>query len=80
MQKTLWTAIFASVLGLAGAHAAGFSAADANGDGAVSAEEFTAAYPDLGEEAWNAADTNADGSLSEKEHQAAIESGVLPES
>ncbi|MCB1350480.1 MAG: EF-hand domain-containing protein [Paracoccaceae bacterium] len=51
---------------------------DTDGDGMVTLEEFTAAYPDLTAEAFDAADTNADGMLDADEIAAAAEAGVLP--
>ena len=51
---------------------------DVDGDGMVSMEEFTAAYPELTEETFTMADANADGSLDEAEIAAAAEAGILP--
>ena len=51
---------------------------DVDGDGMVSMEEFTAAYPDLTEETFAIADTNADGALDADEIAAAAEAGILP--
>lgn len=51
---------------------------DADGDGMVSMDEFAAAYPDLGEDAFTAADANADGMLDADEIAAATEAGVIP--
>lgn len=79
MNRMLWTALIAGVLGTAGvASAASFGDIDANGDGAVTQEEFAAAYPEAGEDAWTQADANGDGQLSEDELTAAVEAGVLP--
>lgn len=79
MYRMLWTALIAGVIGTAGAaYAASFGDIDANGDGAVTQEEFAAAYPEAGEAAWTQADANADGQLSEDEHRAAVDAGVLP--
>lgn len=79
MIKKLLALTAAGIIGSAGlVHAASFADIDANEDGAVTQEEFAAAYPDAGEEAWSAADANADGQLSEDELTAAVESGVIP--
>ena len=51
---------------------------DVDGDGMVSMEEFTAAYPELTEETFAVADANADGMLDADEIAAAAEAGVLP--
>lgn len=51
---------------------------DVDGDGMVTIEEFTAAYPDLTEESFTLADANADGMLDADEIAAAAEAGVLP--
>ena len=51
---------------------------DVDGDGMVSMEEFTAAWPDLTADDFTAADSNADGMLDEVEIAAAAEAGVLP--
>ncbi len=51
---------------------------DVDGDGLVSMEEFTAAYPDLTEDSFVLADTNADGALDADEIAAAAEAGILP--
>lgn len=79
MMKKLSALIAASLIGIASAAgAASFTDVDANADGAISPDEFAAAYPDAGSDAWTAADANGDGALTEDEHVAAIESGVLP--
>lgn len=54
------------------------TALDADGDGAVSMEEFNAAMPDAGEVVFTEADTDGDGMLSADEVAAAREIGVLP--
>ncbi len=51
---------------------------DADGDGLVTMEEFTAAYPDLTEDTFLVADANADGALDADEMAAAAEAGILP--
>lgn len=79
MLRKLLALTAAGLIGSAGlVHAASFSDIDADGDGAVTQEEFAAAYPEAGEEAWSAADANGDGQLSEEELTAAVESGVIP--
>ena len=79
MMSRLCTLFAAGVIGLAGAaHAASFTDIDANADGAISQEEFAAAYPDAGDDAWTAADADADGTLTEAELAAAVEAGVVP--
>lgn len=72
-------AVTAALLAIGGvAFAADFAEIDANADGAITPEEFAAAYPDAGEEVWTATDANGDGSVTEEELQAAMESGILP--
>lgn len=79
MHRMLWMTLIAGMLGVAGAaHAASFGDVDGNGDGAISQDEFAAAYPDLGEDVWMQADANGDGQITEDEHQAAVEAGLLP--
>lgn len=79
MQRLLWTTVIAGALGLAGvAAAASFSEVDANGDGALSQDEFASAYPEAGEDIWIQIDANADGQVTEDEHQAAVDAGLLP--
>ncbi|HSG32912.1 MAG TPA: EF-hand domain-containing protein [Sphingomonadaceae bacterium] len=79
MIKNLSAAVAAGLLAASGvALAATFTEIDANGDGAVSKEEFMAAYPDVSDDVWNAVDVNGDDSVSEDELQAAADSGVLP--
>ncbi|MCB1329969.1 MAG: EF-hand domain-containing protein [Maritimibacter sp.] len=51
---------------------------DTDGDGMVTIEEFTAAYPDLTEDVFTAADANADGYLDADEIAAAAEAGLMP--
>jgi Ca2+-binding EF-hand superfamily protein len=80
MMKKLCILIATGVMGMTGAaYAASFAEIDANGDGAISADEFAAAYPEVGQDAWTAADTNGDGMLTEDEHVAAVEAGTLPQ-
>lgn len=79
MFRKLMVLLAAGVIGTAGAaYAASFGDVDANADGAITQEEFAAAYPEAGEEAWTQADANGDGQLSEEEHQAAVDGGMLP--
>lgn len=79
MMRKLSTLIASGIIGLAGAaYAASFADIDSNADGSVSADEFAAAYPDAGQDAWTAADANGDGMLSQEEHTAAVEAGTLP--
>ena len=79
MMNRLCTLVAASLIGVASAaSAASFADIDSNGDGAISPDEFAAAYPDAGSDAWTAADANGDGALSEDEHVAAVAAGVLP--
>lgn len=84
MQRTFWMSLIAATLGvavLAGVTgAASFGEVDANGDGAVSQDEFAAAYPEAGEDVWAQIDANKDGQVTEDEHQAAMEAGLLPTS
>lgn len=79
-MKSLTTLLFGlGALGLASAaSAAAFTDVDSNGDGAITAAEFTAVYPDVGQDVWLTIDANADGVLTEDEHAAAIEAGLLP--
>lgn len=78
MLKELTAATFAIALTLPAAALASDSM-DADGDGAVSAEEFAAAHPEAAEGTFEQIDTNADGSLAEDEIGAAVEAGVLPD-
>jgi len=79
MMRKLSILLASGVIGLTGAaYAASFADIDSNADGSVSADEFAAAYPDAGQDAWTAADANADGMLSQEEHTAAVEAGTLP--
>lgn len=79
-MKTLSTLLLAlGALGLASAaSAAAFADVDADGDGAITAAEFIAVYPDIGQDVWVTIDANADGVLTEDEHTAGIEAGLLP--
>nr|WP_321483811.1 EF-hand domain-containing protein [uncultured Cohaesibacter sp.] len=54
---------------------------DANGDGSVTLEEFSAAYPSLEnvEQVFTTADTDTDGILSQEEIVAAYEAHLFPE-
>ncbi len=76
MLKELTAATFAISLTLPAAALAG-DAMDADGDGLVSAEEFTTAHPEAAEGTFEQVDTNADGALDEAEISAAKDAGVL---
>ena len=78
MLKELTAATFAIALTLPAAALAS-DTMDADGDGAVSAEEFTAAHPEAAEGTFEQIDTNADGALAEDEIGAAREAGILPD-
>ncbi len=79
MFRKLMVLLAAGSIGTAGAaYAASFGDIDADGDGAVTQEEFAAAYLEAGEDAWTQADANGDGQLDMEEHQAAVDAGVLP--
>lgn len=65
-------------LGLLILSAPALLAQDADGDGLVTMEELTAAYPDVTEEAFTEADTNGDGALNAEELAAAREAGLIP--
>ncbi|MEM8872266.1 MAG: EF-hand domain-containing protein [Pseudomonadota bacterium] len=78
MRKSVLIAATAATFTLGTAAFAAFSDADANGDGALSPDEFAAAFPDISAETFASVDTDADGVLSEGEHVAAVEAGVLP--
>lgn len=78
MHRVLWMTLIAGMLGVAGAaQAASFGDVDANGDGAVSQDEFASAYPEAGEDLWIQIDANADGQVTEDEFQAAVDSGLI---
>lgn len=78
MLKELTAATFAIALTLPAAALAS-EAMDADGDGAVSAEEFATAHPEASEGTFEQIDSNADGALTEDEISAAREAGVLPD-
>ncbi len=78
MLKELTAATFAIALTLPAAAMAS-EAMDANGDGAVSAEEFSAAHPEAAEGTFEQIDANGDGALAEDEIGAAREAGILPD-
>ena len=50
---------------------------DTDGDGTVSMEEMTAAYPDTTPDTFAEVDTNADGLVDESELQAAVDAGLI---
>jgi len=64
--------VIGSIMGLSTAAfaAADFSAADADGNGEVTVEEFMAANPDMTEEQFTALDQDGNGMLSEEEYSA----------
>lgn len=53
---------------------------DLNGDGGLSMEEFTLAYPDLTEAEFKTVDVDGDGMINEVELADALATGLLPES
>ena len=80
-MKPLPIMVYAGAIAIAGMVLAadpGFTAADQNGDGLLSADEVATAMPDATPEAFSAADTDQSGTLTEAEFLAAIESGLLP--
>lgn len=50
---------------------------DTDGDGMVSMEEMTAAYPDTTADTFAQVDTNADGLVDESELTAAVDAGLI---
>jgi Ca2+-binding EF-hand superfamily protein len=76
-MKNTVVLISALVFGTA-AFAGDFGAMDADADGAISAEEFTASFPDVDPGVFTAADTDQSGALDEAEVAAATEGGLLP--
>ena len=50
---------------------------DTDGDGAVTLDEMTTAYPDATQETFDAIDTNVDGTVDEAELTAAIDAGLV---
>ena len=80
MSSLLKLGAFALVFAFAAsAQAAAFADVDTDGDGAVTPDEFVAAYPTLGREAWEIVDADENGTLSPQEHQAGLDAGVLPQ-
>lgn len=61
------------------AHAAEFTAADADGDGVLSVEEFVAVYPELPEGTFSLVDIDETGTVTEGEMSDAVSAGVLPQ-
>ncbi len=59
------------------AYAADMTAADADGDGMISADEFAAAYPDMDPATFVAVDVNADGMIDAAEFETATGDGGL---
>jgi hypothetical protein len=81
-MKTLALAI-ASTAFVAGAALAGdakFTAADTNGDGALTLDEVAIAMPEATPDAFATADLDQSGTLTEDEFVAAVNGGVLPSS
>ena len=78
MLKKITVAGFAIALTLPAAAIAG-EIMDANGDGLVTADEFTTKFPDAPEGLFEQVDTNADGTLAADEISAAVDAGVLPD-
>jgi len=60
------------------AYAAEFTAADADGDGVLSVEEFVSVYPELPEGTFALVDVDETGTVSEGEMTDALSAGVLP--
>ena len=54
------------------------SEADSNGDGVLSWEEVTAAWPEISSDSFAALDADGDGMLNEAEVAAAVEAGTIP--
>ncbi|WP_238366618.1 EF-hand domain-containing protein [Mesobacterium pallidum] len=52
--------------------------ADVNGDGLLSWEEVTAAWPEISSDMFGTLDADADGQLNEDEVTAAMEAGTIP--
>lgn len=78
MKPVLIFASTALVLTAGTAAFAAFADLDADGDGALSAAEFTTAFPDISGDVFLTIDANADGVISEDEHVAAVDAGLLP--
>lgn len=62
----------------AGAVAAEFSDADADGDGVLNVEEFAVLYPELPEGTFALVDIDETGTVTEGEMSDALSAGVLP--
>lgn len=60
------------------AFGAEFTAADADGDGVLSVEEFVAIYPELPEGTFALVDADETGTVSEGEMSDALSAGVIP--
>lgn len=78
MNKLSTAALITGMMTIASAALAAFSDIDVDGDGALSGEEFVAAFPDMTGEDFVTIDLNADGAITEDEHIAAVEAGLLP--
>lgn len=69
--------VLASMFTASVAFAADMTAADTDGDGMISAEEFAAAYPDAEPSIFVAVDVNADGMIDAEEFETATADGGL---
>ena len=78
MKRPITVIATLGVLGMAGASLAAFIDLDANGDGALTSEEFSTGYPEAPPETFIAVDTNGDGMVTEEEMTAAVDAGILP--
>ena len=76
-MKLSHIAFLAVVAGAGSAYAADMLAADTNGDGMISADEFAAAYPDVDPATFVAVDVNADGMIDAAEFETATGEGGL---
>lgn len=70
-------AMLAALLTGTMAYGGDMSAADSDGDGMISADEFTAAYPDQDPAVFVAVDVNADGMIDADEFAVAVADGGL---
>jgi len=69
--------VLASMFTATAAFAADMTAADADGDGMISVEEFASAYPDVEPAVFVAVDVNADGMIDAEEFETATGEGGL---
>ena len=70
--------IAAAAILAASAAAYAMTDGDTDGDGALSMDEFIAAYPDLTPEHFVNADTDADGMINDAEFAEAQAAGIIP--